>query len=333
MTSEEVDIMYMRRCIQLARCGVESTAPNPMVGAVIVFDGRIIGEGYHRKCGGPHAEVNAIASVKNPALLAKSTLYVSLEPCAHYGKTPPCADLIVEKGIPKVVIGCGDPFARVNGLGIMKLVDAGIDVKVGVLEDECIQLNKRFMTYHKFHRPWVTLKWAQSADGFVDKKRRNGEGPAHISSCYTMTLVHRLRALNNAILVGRETVLQDNPTLTNRLWPGDTPLRLSIDRHGRLSEVPHLHLMDGSVPTHIFFDGDLPSLLADLYQRGIQSLLVEGGTCLLSSFIKEGLWDEARVEVAPLLLEEGVEAPKLAQATLVGRTLIDGHWISVYSHS
>ena len=333
MTSEEVDIMYMQRCIQLARCGVESTAPNPMVGAVIVCDGRIIGEGYHRKCGGPHAEVNAIASVKDPSLLAKSTLYVSLEPCAHYGKTPPCADLIVEKRIPKVVIGCGDPFARVNGLGIKKLVDAGIEVKVGVLEEECIQLNKRFMTYHKFHRPWVTLKWAQSADGFVDRIRRNDEDAARISSHYTMTLVHRLRALNGAILVGTETVLQDNPSLTNRLWPGNTPLRLSIDRHGRLSDVQHLHLMDESTPTHIFPNGDLLFVLSDLYQRGIQSLLVEGGTRLLSSFIEEGLWDEARVEEASLVLGEGVRAPKLTQATLVDRALIDGHWISVYSHS
>ena len=328
MTTDEQDIMYMRRCIQLARCGMEGAAPNPMVGAVIVCDGRIIGEGYHRKCGGPHAEVNAIASVREPDKLLRSTLYVSLEPCAHYGKTPPCADLIVARCIPRVVIGCQDPFAKVNGLGIKKLEDAGVQVRVGVLEDECVRLNRRFITFHRHHRPWVTLKWAQSADGYIDRQRTPGEPPARLSSPYTQVLVHRLRAQSMAIMVGTDTVLCDNPTLTNRLWPGATPLRLTIDRHGRIPQ--DVHLLDGSVPTHVYHNESLDDILADLHQRGVQSLLVEGGTRLLESFLASGLWDEARVEEAPCLLHGGVRAPSAGGMTLVGRQQVDGHWISSY---
>lgn len=318
----------MRRCIQLARCGAEGAAPNPMVGAVVVCEGRIIGEGYHRKCGGPHAEVNAIASVRDASMLERSTLYVSLEPCAHYGKTPPCADLIVAKRIPRVVIGCQDPFAKVNGLGIKKLKDAGVEVRVGVLEQECERLNHRFMTFHRKHRPWVTLKWAQSADGYIDRLRTPEEAPARLSSPYTQVLVHRLRAQSMAILVGTDTVICDNPTLTNRLWPGGSPLRLTIDRTGRIPA--DAHLLDGSVPTHVYRQDTLTDILDDLYQRGVQSLLVEGGARLLQSFLDEGLWDEARVEEAPCRLHGGVRAPLLSGATLVGRQQVDGHWISSY---
>ena len=251
------DIEFMRRCLQLARCGEAGAQPNPMVGAVVVCDGRIIGEGYHRRCGGPHAEVNAISSVKEKHLLSRSTIYVSLEPCAHYGKTPPCADLIVRSSIPRVVIGCTDPFAKVNGLGIKKLKDAGCEVIVGVLEDECRKLNHRFFTFHQKRRPWITLKWAQSEDGFIGKDER-----VILSNALTQTLVHRLRARSGAILVGTRTALIDNPTLTTRYWTGPNPLRLTIDRHGILP--PTLHLKDNSTPTVIYSHESIEEILADL---------------------------------------------------------------------
>ena len=288
-----IDIEFMRRCLQLAQCGEAGAAPNPMVGAVIVCDGRIIGEGFHRRCGGPHAEVNAINSVREKHLLSRSTIYVSLEPCAHFGKTPPCADLIIRSRIPRVVIGCADPFAKVNGLGIKKLRDAGCDVAVGVLEQECRELNRRFFTFHQEHRPWILLKWAQSEDGyicpldplqtsprggFLPRKALplggDGEGSVFFSNALTQTLVHRLRARSQAILVGTRTALVDNPTLTTRYWPGPNPLRLTIDRHDILPST--LHLKDGSTPTVVYTHESIEEILRDLYSRGIQSLLVEG---------------------------------------------------------
>ena len=315
----------MRRCLQLARCGEAGAPPNPMVGAVIVCDGRIIGEGYHRRCGGPHAEVNAINSVKEKDLLSRSTIYVSLEPCAHYGKTPPCADLIIETGIRRVVIGCTDPFAKVNGLGIKKLREAGCKVQVGVLEQECRELNRRFFTFHEKHRPWIILKWAQSNDGFIGKDER-----VILSNALTQTLVHRLRARSGAILVGTNTALQDNPTLTTRLWPGPNPLRLTIDRNGILP--PTLHLKDNSTPTVIYSHESIEEILADLYARGIQSLLVEGGAKLLQSFIDKGLWDEARIETAPLCLGQGTKAPTLKDEQPESKQNIGGHIIQHYCH-
>lgn len=305
------DERYMWRCIQLARCGEAGAAPNPMVGAVVVNKGRIIGEGYHRKCGGPHAEVNAIRSVRQPELLAESTLYVSLEPCAHYGKTPPCADLIVSCRIPRVVVGCMDPFAKVNGLGVKKMREAGIQVDVGVLEQECLRLNERFITFHSKCRPWVTLKWAQSSDGFI--ARQDGTAVA-FSTDLTRMLVHRLRTRHQAIMVGTHTALWDNPTLTARDWPGTHPLRVTIDRHGILP--PTSHLKDGSVPTRIYENGDIAAILADLHQTGVQSLLVEGGAALHNAFIEAGLWDEARVEIAAQRLERGIPAATLHGAVL-----------------
>lgn len=319
------DIKFMRRCLQLARCGEAGAPPNPMVGAVIVCDGRIIGEGYHRRCGGPHAEVNAINSVKGKDLLSRSTIYVSLEPCAHYGKTPPCADLIIETGIRRVVIGCTDPFAKVNGLGIKKLREAGCEVQVGVLEQECRELNRRFFTFHEKHRPWIILKWAQSNDGFIGKDER-----VILSNVPTQTLVHRLRARSGAILVGTNTALMDNPTLTTRLWPGPNPLRLTIDRNGILPST--LHLKDNSTPTVIYSHESIEEILADLYARGIQSLLVEGGAKLLQSFIDKGLWDEARIETAPLCLGQGTKAPTLKDEQLKSKQNIDGHIIQHYCH-
>lgn len=325
-----LDELYMRRCIQLARLGEQGAAPNPMVGAVVVCDGRIIGEGYHCKCGGPHAEVNAIASVRDESLLSRSTIYVSLEPCAHYGKTPPCADLIISKHIPRVVVGCQDPFAKVNGLGLKKLRDAGIDVKVGVLEDECKWLNRRFITFHAENRPWVTLKWAQSADGFIDAQRDASQPAARLSTPVTSLLVHRLRARRQAILVGTNTALKDNPSLNTRLWPGNNPLRLTIDRHRRLPDT--LALLDETIPTVVYHKESLNEILTDLHRRGIQSLIVEGGAKLLQSFINAGLWDEARVETSPVLLQNGVKAPSLKDAQKSTLEQVDGQEIICYEH-
>lgn len=347
MTEDE---KYMARCIQLARNGFYGAAPNPMVGAVIVREGCIIGEGYHVRCGGPHAEVNAVRSVKHPEWLAESTLYVSLEPCSHYGRTPPCADMIVEKGIPRVVVGCMDPFARVSGRGIAKLRDAGVDVKVGVLEAECRALNRRFITFHTRRRPFITLKWAQSADGFIDAVRTDytREKAYGFSTPFTQMCMHRVRTEHQAILVGRRTALVDNPALSARLWPGPSPLRLVIDREGSLPDS--LRLFDGEQATRAYVDASvrrasyegrvgvtcvrldfgkdlLPQLLDDLYGLSVQSLLVEGGRQLLDSFISAGLWDEVRVEQSPVVLGDGVPAPawprgQMRVETLDGNTLV-----------
>lgn len=318
----EDDIKFMQRCIQLARCGEAGAAPNPMVGAVVVCDGRIISEGFHRRYGGPHAEVNAIGSVKEKHLLSRSTIYVSLEPCAHFGKTPPCADLIIQSGIPRVVIGCSDPFAKVNGLGIKKLKEAGCEVVVGIMEEECRELNRRFFTFHQKHRPWILLKWAQSKDGFM--------GVGLFSNALTQTLVHRLRARYQAILVGTNTAIMDNPSLTTRYWQGSNPLRLTIDRKGCLPE--DLHLKDGSTPTVIYCQESIPEILDDLYNRGIQSLMVEGGAKLLQSFIDAGLWDEARIETAPFCLEKGTKSPLLKDEKLVSTKDYGKQNIRCYRH-
>ncbi len=299
----KADEKYMARCIQLARNGEAGAAPNPMVGAVIVADGRIIGEGWHRRCGGPHAEVNAIGSVaeSDRPLLHRATIYVSLEPCSHWGKTPPCADLIISTGIPRVVCGCQDPFAQVQGRGIQRLRDAGCEVVVGVLEAECMALNQRFIRMHTQRRPWVTLKWAQSADGFIDRRRdsRADGAPVHFSTSYTQTLVHRLRATHQAILVGRRTLELDAPSLTTRLWPGPSPLRCVLSRS--LASQPEGFLVYASVQ----------ACLDDLYRRNVQALLVEGGAQTLQAFIDADVWDEAYVEKTDVLLGEGVLAPSI----------------------
>ena len=322
MTNDE---KYMMRCIQLAQNGKLGAAPNPMVGAVVVCDGRIIGEGYHAKCGEAHAEVNAINSVKDESLLRRSTLYVSLEPCAHYGKTPPCAKLIVCKGIPKVVIGCQDPFSKVAGKGIEILKQAGCEVVVGVLEKACQDLNKAFFTVQLKHRPFITLKWAQSADGFMDVERNDGE-PVKLSSPLTQLIAHKRRAEHQAIIVGTQTARLDNPSLNVRDWCGPQPLRIVIDKD--LTLPRHLHLFDGSQPTLVvteknetiagamtlqvdFNQSILPQLMEELQRRNIQSLLVEGGSKLLQSFIDEGLWDEAYVEHCPQVLGHGLVSPSL----------------------
>ena len=324
MTKDE---KYMSRCLQLAKNGQCNAAPNPMVGAVIVHHDTIIGEGYHIRCGEAHAEVNAIRSVKDESLLKESTIFVSLEPCSHYGKTPPCADLIINKGIPRVVVGCQDPFSQVAGRGIKKMRDAGIDIKVGILEDECRQLIRRFVTFNTLKRPFITLKWAESADGFIDYHRTDGH-PYIFSSPLSSMLVHKRRAEHSAILVGRRTALLDNPSLTTRSWYGKNPVRMVIDKNLTLST--DLALFDGSTRTFVFtqkedtpslpnveyirlnFNKDiLPQMMEVLYQEKLQSLMVEGGSILLQSFIDAGCWDEAYIETSDAQLNDGVKAPVL----------------------
>ena len=319
----------MSRCLELARLGVGEVAPNPMVGCVVVHQGKIIGEGFHREYGGPHAEVNAINSVKSKELLKEATLYVSLEPCAHFGKTPPCSDLIIKHQIPQVVVGSGDPFAKVAGKGIEKMRKAGIKVEVGILEEECLELNRRFFTFHEEKRPFVVLKWAQSLDGFLDIDRSSNDfgQPTWISNELSRRLVHRQRSEEGAILIGTNTALKDNPSLTVREWSGKQPLRLLLDRQGRLPDS--LNLKDGKVKTVIFsqeekdsaenlkyveldFAQPIPQQILDwLYAEGIQSVIVEGGRQLLQDFIDRNLWDEAYVYTGQVNFAKGVSAPKL----------------------
>ena len=326
-TQQQIDEQYMQRALALAKHGLGSVAPNPMVGAVIVCGEKIIGEGFHRKCGGPHAEVNAIASVKEPGLLPLSTLYVTLEPCSHFGKTPPCADLIISKKIRRVVVGCQDPFKEVAGRGIKRLREAGIEVVIGCLECECRSLIRSFITFHTLQRPYILLKWAQSSDGFIDRWRDSvADGdPVKLSSKIAAFYVHQLRSQVDAIMVGTRTALLDNPSLTTRLYSGKSPLRIAIDRAGKIPESSPLK--DRSTDTLIFteqvresygnlryatldFSTDIiPQLLSVLYKQNIQTLLVEGGAQLLRSFIENEQWDEVRVEKSSVLLGGGVQAP------------------------
>lgn len=317
---------YMRRCIELAQNGLGNVSPNPMVGAVIVYNKQIIGEGYHVRYGEAHAEVNAIRSVKDKSLLKQSTIYVSLEPCCHFGKTPPCADLIIDKEIPRIVIGCQDPFSKVAGQGIQKLRNAGRDVIVGVLEKECRYLIRRFITFHNLRRPYITLKWAESADGYIDLNRKDGS-PIKLSTPLTSMLVHKKRSESDAIMVGTRTALLDNPSLTVRNWYGKNPVRIVLDKS--LSLPTDLCLFKNAAPTIIFtslehatssqpeyikidFQRDiLPQIMEILYQRGLQSLLIEGGAFLLQSFINAGIWDEAFVEHSQSNLYKGVKAPEI----------------------
>ena len=312
------DEQYMRRCLQLAGCGIMGAKPNPMVGAVIVSgDGRIIGEGYHRRCGGPHAEVNAFASVRpeDEPLLSDATIYVSLEPCSHYGKTPPCADLIIKKGVKRCVVGCVDPFAKVHGRGIEKLRDAGLEVTVGVLDDECRELNRRFITFNEHHRPYITLKWAETANHFIDDDGR----ALAISTPFTKMLSHRMRAQADAILVGRTTDEREHPQLDVRHWAGKSPRRIVIDRNR-----PAFEGLDFSKPV-------IPQLLEWLHQEKCQSLIVEGGARTLRSFIEADAWDEIRVETAPFCVSGGTAAPTLPNdVRLVRHEVYDHNIIATY---
>lgn len=323
MTQDEI---FMQRCIELARLGGGYVAPNPMVGAVIVLDGKIIGEGYHEKFGEAHAEVNAVNSVVNKDLLCQSTIYVSLEPCAHFGKTPPCVDLIVKHRFKRVVIGCSDSFSEVAGKGIQRLIKAGIDIEVGVLESACRKLNKRFFNFHEKKRPYVVLKWAQTADGYLDKKRSENEnGVNWISSPETQLLVHQWRSEEHSILVGRKTVESDNPSLTVREVSGKNPIRILIDSQLKIST--NAKIFDDAAKTIIInkiksestencewiklLEINSASILNALYERNIQSVFIEGGSKTLQHFIIDNCWDEARIIIGETLFQDGLKAPKI----------------------
>ena len=362
----------MERCLELAGCGRGNVAPNPMVGAVIVCDDRVIGEGYHRCFGEAHAEVNAIASVKDESLLLKSTLYVNLEPCSHYGKTPPCAEYIIRKGIPRVVVACSDPYPEVSGRGIRMLCDAGVEVITGgmeneagidgsmkremvaevVMEREAKMLNRIFITAHKKRRPYIILKWAQSKDGFIDRIRKDkSQKPVQLSTPMTRMIVHKLRSEVQAIMVGTNTAILDDPSLTVRHWVGRSPTRILIDKD--LCVPMDSHLYDTSHRTIIYTNQKnadprydihnkknieyvkmddcvhfLRNIASDLYAKNINSLLVEGGASLHRSFINEGLWDEAIVETSPVSLNNGVKAAEILLAK--GVQIVDEY--SVLNH-
>jgi len=311
--------LFMSRCIQLASKGIGFVAPNPLVGSVIVYNDEIIGEGFHQNFGGLHAEVNAIDSVKDKTLIEKSTLYVNLEPCAHFGKTPPCSDLIIRNGIKKIVIGMQDPFSKVNGAGINKLQEAGVEVTTGILEDDCKSLNKRFITYHEKRRPYIILKWAESKDGFIGKENERIQISNELSKVFT----HKWRSEESAILVGSKTARIDNPYLNVRDWNGPNPKRIIFDNTGNLPA--NLNIFDGTQKTIVISNieskkysnvdfifnknNSLNFALNELANLGIQSILVEGGRKTLQSFIENNFWDEARVFRSENLLVDGIHSP------------------------
>ena len=328
---QDIDEKYMRRCLQIAANGLQNAKPNPSVGAVIVAaDGRIIGEGYTSAYGGAHGEVNAFASVKpeNEHLLKESTIYVSLEPCSHHGKTPPCCDLIIRKGVKRVVCGCVDPFSQVQGRGIKRIREAGIEVVVGVLEKECIASNKRFITFNTHQRPYIILKWAQTADGFIGRisSDRKQKESLVISTPFTKMLVHKLRAENDAILIGRGTFETDKPQLNVREWTGTNPERLLLSAS---------MAKESNQPEGWKVFANIHDALAHLYKEKKQSLIVEGGAETLKQFIAKDLWDEIRVETNPnLTVEQGVAAPEIPKnAMLVSSESFDGNTIKVYERA
>jgi diaminohydroxyphosphoribosylaminopyrimidine deaminase / 5-amino-6-(5-phosphoribosylamino)uracil reductase len=336
----------MQRCIELAAKGLRNVAPNPMVGAVIVHNDCIIGEGYHHQYGGPHAEVVAIKSVKQPELLKESILYVSLEPCAHYGKTPPCSDLIIDIGIPTIVIGCIDPYSEVAGKGVEKLKNAGREVITGVLETECLALNKRFFTFHTKKRPYIILKWAQTADGFIDRIRTDDQAIINwITSGYTQQLTHLWRSQEQAILIGKNTVINDNPTLTCRAVNGKNPLRVVIDKNSRL-QLTDFDIFNNDSSTWVItetkedklgnityckinFSLFFQELMHFFYTQNIQSVIIEGGGFTLQSFIDNNLWDEARILSNSTQFALGVTAPQL-DGKLIDRFNFGNDTVSYY---
>ncbi|MCT4639607.1 MAG: bifunctional diaminohydroxyphosphoribosylaminopyrimidine deaminase/5-amino-6-(5-phosphoribosylamino)uracil reductase RibD [Bacteroidales bacterium] len=337
MIEKNNDIQYMRRCIELAAQGEGHTYPNPMVGSVIVHNNKIIGEGFHRKYGEVHAEVNAINSVEDKSLFKESTIYVNLEPCAHHGKTPPCADLIVQHKFKRVVIGCRDSFKEVDGKGIEIIKNAGIEVTTGILEEESIFLNRRFFTFHNNKRPYIILKWAQTADGYIDSEREeDNNSPKWITNDLARALVHRWRSDEMGIMIGTNTALMDNPKLNVREWTPNNPTRIILDRTLRLPVS--LNIFDNSQPTRIYIGNNasakknkkeftetenlkilnidyakdvISQVMTDLYEQGIQSVIVEGGTKLIESFYKNNCWDESRVFVGNTFFAKGVKAPEV----------------------
>jgi diaminohydroxyphosphoribosylaminopyrimidine deaminase / 5-amino-6-(5-phosphoribosylamino)uracil reductase len=332
MTTHE---FYMKRCIELAKNGLETTYPNPLVGSVIVHEGKIIGEGWHKKAGEPHAEVNAVNSVKDKSLLKEATIYVNLEPCSHFGKTPPCCDLIIANEIPNVVIGTVDPFAKVAGNGIKKLIESGKNVTVGILEDECNDLNKRFFIFHQKQRPYIILKWAETADGFIAPISKEEKSPVWITNQYSRQLVHKWRTEEQAILVGTNTVLDDNPKLDARDFSGNNPIRIVLDKSGKISEKyqvkdnfqktifitesENFTSTENCIYENTIFDIHLISSICKiLYQNNIQSVIIEGGSKTLQSFIDSNLWDEARVFIGQTTFQNGTLAPNISGNPVAG---------------
>ncbi len=340
---------YIKRCIQLAKNGQGNTYPNPMVGSVIVHEGKIIGEGWHRKAGEPHAEVHAVQSVKDKSLLKKATIYVSLEPCSHFGKTPPCCDLIIQSGIPNVVIGTVDPNIKVAGNGIKKLIEAGVHVKVGVLEEECYELNNRFFTFHNKKRPYIILKWAESQDGYIAPLHKKENKPVWITNQYSRQLVHKWRSEEQSILVGTQTAIDDSPRLDVRDWTGKNPIRIVIDANRRIPK--NNQLFDNQVKTIVIckqideinsencifesldFQGNIPEQTAEiLYKHNIQSVIIEGGSRTLQTFIDAKLWDEARIFKGNSFMKEGIKAPKLVINEYKKQVIIDDELLIIRNY-
>lgn len=330
--------LYIRRCLELAKNGLGSTYPNPLVGAVIVHNETIIGEGWHQRAGEAHAEIIAINAVKNPDLLKQSTLFVSLEPCSHFGKTPPCADAIIKHQIPRVVIATQDPHNLVVGMGIERLRDANIEVTINVLEAEAQHLNRRFFTYHNKKRPYIILKWAQTQDGFTAPLHKQGNRPFWISDAYSRLITHKWRTEEQAIMVGTNTVLDDNPHLNVRDWTGENPTRIVLDRSLRIPS--YYNIYDQNTKTIILTQKNInfqkqniifelidenisltQNVCNILYKHHIQSVIIEGGKQLLDTFIEDNLWDEARVFVSPTHLEQGIKAPVITTATFSKKAL------------
>ncbi len=325
------DEIYMRRCFELASHGLGNTRTNPLVGSVIVHNDNIIGEGYHHEYGGPHAEVNAIRNVKDKSLLQDSTIYINLEPCSHFGKTPPCSTLILNYKIPRAVISNSDPFPSVSGRGIEALKNGGTEVTYGVLEDEGAYLNSRFLTFHRKKRPYIILKWAETSDGFIDIERQEGDpvGTNWITDEIARTLVHKWRSEEAGLMAGTNTIIADNPKLNVRRWTGNSPLRITFDRNGRIPESANI--LDNSQDTLVFtcqqerysgktnsvlidHDYDIEDVLSELYDQKIISILVEGGQQVHQAFIASGLWDEARVFKGRMMFSQGVKAPVIDQS-------------------
>lgn len=337
---------YIKRCLELAKKGIGTTRPNPSVGAVIVHENKIIGEGFTSEYGGFHAEVNAINSVKNQELLKSATIYVTLEPCSHYGKTPPCADLIVTKQIPNVVIGCIDTNNLVAGKGIERLKKAGCNVTVGVLENECLQHHKRFFTVQNKKRPYIILKWAETKDGFIAPKQKNEQKPVWISNKYSQQLVHKWRSEEHAILVGTNTVIADNPSLTVRSFKGNNPVRVVIDKSLRVSKNMNVFTPNAktivvtekeieNTEEHIIyekidFSKNVAKQIVDvLYKNKIQSIIIEGGKQTLQTFIDENLWDETKIFIGDAIFNSGVEAP-VFKAKISSEENIDNDILRTY---
>lgn len=328
--------LYIRRCIKIGKNGLGTTRPNPMVGAIIVHNDKIIGEGFTSPYGGSHAEVNAIKSVKNKALLKASTIYVTLEPCSHHGKTPPCSDLIIRNEIPHVVIGCLDDNELVAGRGVKRLREAGTNVTVGVLENECREHHKRFFTFHNKKRPYIILKWAETADGFIAPETKDEQKPVWITNKRSRQLVHKWRAEEQAILVGTNTVLQDNPSLTVRDWTGQNPIRIVIDKANKLSRDFKIFNNDAETVVvsneTIDFKKNVGQQICDLlFERNINSVIIEGGSKTLQTFIDENLWDEARVFTGSNTFKSGTKAPKFS-GNLISETKINTDILKIFKN-